>query len=574
MPVHNNEIAALFEKLADLLEIEGANPFRVRAYRNAARTVRGYGKSMSDLLNQQKDLSTLPGIGEDLAKKIRTIVETGKLPALEEVESRTPPALSDLMKIEGLGPKRIKILHKELGIQSLDDLKRAARSGKIREIRGFGRKTEQLIRERVEHFAGGAPRTRLIEAEEIAATLVDYLRNTEGVKDVIVAGSYRRRKETVGDLDILVSTGRNSPVMDRFSDYDEVDEVVSKGKTRSTVRLRSGMQVDLRVVPQISYGAALHYFTGSKAHNIAVRKLGLKKGCKINEYGVFRDDERIAGRTEEEVYEQVGLPYIPPELRENRGEIEAARADRLPELVRLEDIRGDLHCHSNASDGQHSLKQMAEAAAECGYEYLSINDHSRHVTVAHGLDKKRLLEQIREIDKLNERLDGIVLLKSIELDILENGSLDLPDSVLKELDFTVCAVHYKFNLSRSKQTQRILRAMDNPYFNILAHPTGRLINEREPYEIDLGKIMEVANERGCILELNAHPYRLDLTDESCMMAREVGVKMSISTDSHSTSNLNFMRFGINQARRGWLEAKDVINTLGLADLKKVLMRDG
>ncbi|GAA0840170.1 DNA polymerase/3'-5' exonuclease PolX [Marinobacter szutsaonensis] len=574
MPVHNNEIADIFEELADLLEIEEANPFRVRAYRNAARTVRGYGKSMSDLLNQQKDLSTLPDIGEDLAGKIKVIVETGKLPLLEEIESRTPSALSDLMKIEGLGPKRVKLLYKELRIKNLDDLKRAARSGKIRELKGFGEKTEQRIRERVEHFAGEATRTRLIEAEEIAATLVEYLRKTEGVKDVIVAGSYRRRKETVGDLDILVTTSRNSPVMDRFSDYDEVDEVVSKGKTRCTVHLRSGMQVDLRVVPQVSYGAALHYFTGSKAHNIAVRKLGVKKGYKINEYGVFRDDERIAGRTEEEVYEQVGLPYIPPELRENRGEIEAAREDRLPELIRLEDIRGDLHCHSNASDGHHSLKQMAKAGAGCGYEYLSINDHSKHVTVAHGLDKQRLLEQIKEIDKLNERLDGIVLLKSIELDILEDGSLDLPDSVLKELDFTVCAVHYKFNLSRSKQTQRILRAMDNPYFNILAHPSGRLINEREPYEVDLEKIMEAASERGCILELNAHPDRLDLTDERCMMAREMGVKMSISTDSHSTSDLDFMRFGINQARRGWLEAKDVINTLGLAELKKLLMRDG
>lgn len=572
MPVHNSEIADIFERLGDLLEIEGANPFRVRAYRNAARTIRGYAKSMSDLLQQGKDLSKLPDIGKDLADKISTIVETGKLPLLEKVESRTPAALSDLMRIEGLGPKRVKALYKKLNIQSLDDLNRAARSGKIKELKGFGKKTEQMIKERVERFAGEAPRTKLIMAEDIAAPLVEYLKKSEGVKDIIVAGSYRRCKETVGDLDILVTARKDSPVMDNFTDYDEVDEVISKGETRSTVRLRSGMQVDLRVVPQVSYGAALHYFTGSKAHNIAVRKLGVKKGYKINEYGVFKDNKRIAGKTEEEVYDKVGLPFIPPELRENRGELEAARKNQLPELITLEDIRGDLHCHTKATDGHHTLKQMAEAAAERGYAYVSINDHSKHVTVAHGLNKKRLLEQIKAIDKLNDNLDDIVVLKSIELDILEDGTLDLPDSVLKELDFTVCAVHYKFNLSRKKQTQRILRAMDNTYFNILAHPSGRLINEREPYQIDLEKIMDAAKERGCFVELNAHPDRLDLTDDACKMAKEIGLKVAIATDAHSISDLDFMRFGVNQARRGWLEAKDVINCLPLNDLRKLFKR--
>ncbi|MGD8934354.1 MAG: DNA polymerase/3'-5' exonuclease PolX [Gammaproteobacteria bacterium] len=573
MPVHNNEIADLFEKLADLLEIEDANPFRVRAYRNAAQTIRGYAESMADLLAKGEDLSALPDIGKDIAAKIRTIVDTGKLPLLAKVESRTPAALSDLMKIKGLGPKRVRALYKNLNIKTLDDLKRAARNGRIRSLDGFGEKTEQMIRQRVERFTGETARTLLIVAQDIANPLVEYLKQSTGIKEVTLAGSYRRCRETVGDLDIVVTAGRNSNVMERFVRYDEVEEVMSMGHTRSTVRLRSGMQVDLRVVPQVSYGAALYYFTGSRAHNIAVRKIAQKKHLKINEYGVFRGDKRIAGKTEQEVLKQVGLPYIEPELRENRGELEAARKQQLPQLVTLQDIRGDLHCHTNATDGHHSLQQMARAAADRGYEYLSINDHSRHVTVASGLNRKRLLEQIREIDRLNEKHDDIIILKSIEVDILEDGSLDLPESVLKELDFTVCSVHYKFNLSRQKQTERILRAMDNRCFNILAHPTGRLINQREPYEIDLMKIMEAALERGCYLELNAHPDRLDLTDDACIMARDTGLKVAVATDAHCIDDLDYMRFGINQARRGWLESDDVLNTRKLPELLKLLKRD-
>ncbi len=572
MPVHNSEIADAFEKLADLLEIEGANPFRVRAYREGARTVRGYPRSMSDLLQHGEDLTELPGIGKDLAAKIKTLVDTGELPALEKVESRTPAALSDLMQIQGLGPERVKALYTKLKIENIDDLKRAARSGKIQKLTGFGKKTEQMIVERLEHFSGKERRTKLIEAEDVVAPLVGHLKNCDGVKDVVVAGSYRRCKETVGDLDVLVTASKDFPVMDHFTGYDEVKEIVSKGKTRSTVHLRSGIQIDLRVVPQVSYGAALHYFTGSKAHNIAVRKLGVKKGYKVNEYGVFKGNKRIAGKTEEEVYKKVGLPYIPPELRENRGEIEAAAKKQLPDLITLDEIRGDLHCHTNASDGHHSLKRMAEAAAQWGYAYVAINDHSKHVTVAHGLDEKRLLAQIKAIDKLNAALDDIVILKSIELDILEDGSLDLKDSVLKELDFTVCAVHYGFNLSREKQTERILRAMDNRYFNILAHPSGRLINQREPYQIDLEKIIEAARERGCFLEVNAHPDRLDLTDEACKMAKDMELKVSLGSDAHSVSNLGFMHFGINQARRGWLERSDVINCLPVRKLKRLFNR--
>jgi DNA polymerase (family 10) len=338
------------------------------------------------------------------------------------------------------------------------------------------------------------------------------------------------------------------------------------------VRLRCGLSVDLRVVSDASYGAALIYFSGSKAHNIALRKLGIKSGYKVNEYGVFEGDRRIASKTEKAVYAKLGLPFIPPELRENRGELLAARNGQLPKLITLDDIRGDLHCHTDATDGYHFLKQMAEAAHERGYEYVSINDHSRHATIAHGLDKKSLLKQIKSIDKLNEKLRGIVVLKSIELDILEDGTLDLPNSVLKELDFTVCAAHSKFNLPRKKQTERILRAMENPYFNILAHPTGRLINRREPYPIDLEKIMRAARDHGCFLELNAHPDRLDLRDEACKTAKDLGLKLAISTDAHSTSSLNCMRFGIDQARRGWLEKSDVINTRPLEELRKLFKR--
>jgi DNA polymerase (family 10) len=477
------------------------------------------------------------------------------------------------MKIKGLGPKRVRALYNNLNIKTLDDLKRAARNGKIRSLEGFGEKTEQMIRQRVERFTGETARTMLIDAQDIAAPLVAYLKQSTGIKKVTLAGSYRRCKETVGDLDIVATASRNSNIMERFVRYGEVEEVVSMGHTRSTVRLRLGMQVDLRVVPQVSYGAALYYFTGSRAHNIAVRKIAQKKQLKINEYGVFKGDKRVAGKTEQEVLKQVGLPYIEPELRENRGELEAARKQQLPQLVSLHDIRGDLHCHTSATDGHHSLQQMARAAADRGYQYLSVNDHSRHVAVANGLNSKRLLEQIRQIDKLNEKHDDITMLKSIEVDILEDGSLDLPDSVLKELDFTVCSVHYKFDLSRQKQTERILRAMDNRCFSILAHPTGRLINQREPYEIDLVKIMEAALERGCYLELNAHPDRLDLTDDACIMAKNMGLKVAVATDAHSTGDLDYMRFGINQARRGWLESDDVLNTRKLPELLKLLRRD-
>ena len=570
MPIRNGEIADMFEQLADLLEIREENPFRIRAYRNAARFIRGHARSMAELVEAGANLDELPGIGEDLAGKIRTIVETGKLPLLEQVRAKVPPPLVEMTRIEGLGPKRAKALYGALRIRSLEDLQRAARSGRIRELKGFGARTEQLIGQRAARAASAERRLKLADAEETVAPLVAYFRSLEAVREVEVAGSFRRRRDTVGDLDVLVSASRAVAVMDGIVRYEDVAEVVAKGTTRATLRLRNGVQVDVRVVPPASFGAALHYFTGSKAHNIAVRRLAMAKGLKVNEYGVFEGERRVGGRKEQEVFDAVGLPYIVPELREDRGEIEAAKKRRLPDLVELRDVRGDLHCHSRASDGRDSIEAMALAARERGYEYISINDHSRKVTVAHGLDRRRLLQQVAEIDRLNEKLRGIVVLKSVEVDILDDGSLDMPEEVLKELDFTVCAIHYGLNRSRVKQTERILRAMDNPYFTILAHPTGRLINAREPYDIDLERILEAARERGRILELNAHPDRLDLDDQACRMAREAGVQVAISTDAHRTADLDLMRFGIGQARRGWLEAKDVVNTRPLRELLKLL----
>jgi DNA polymerase (family X) len=572
MAIRNADIALLFNKLADLLEIEGANPFRVRAYRNAARTLGGLSQNVADFLKEGHELSELPHIGVDLAAKVQTIVETGRLPLLEEVEQRTPGALSTLMAIPGLGAKRIALLHQKLGITSLEDLERAVRTGKIQELEGFGQKTEALIKAGIERLARREKRFPLAQAETIVEPLIAYLKRAKGFKTLKVAGSYRRRRETVGDLDILVTCSQSSPVMEHFIAYDAVKEVSSQGETRATVILHSGIQVDLRVVHQTSYGAALHYFTGSQAHNIAVRKLGVQKNLKINEYGVFKKDKQIAGYTEQEVFAQVGLPYIEPELREDRGEIQAALQGKLPHLIALENVCGDLHCHTQATDGHHSLEAMTIAAAERGYEYLAITDHSKRVSVAHGLDQQQLARQIKEIDCLNEKLTGIVLLKSIEVDILEDGSLDLPNEILKKLDLTVCSVHYPGELSRTRQTERILRAMENPYFNILAHPSGRLINQREPYELDLERVMETAKHYGCFLELNAQPSRLDLTDIHCKMAKSLGLKIAISTDAHSIAHLDYMQFGIDQARRGWLEPEDVLNTRPLTALKKQLRR--
>ena len=544
----------------------------MRAYRDAARVVGDLPHDISALVAAGKDLSELHGIGTDLAGKIEEIVETGHLTLLEETERRVPEGLLELLTLGPLGPKRVKTLYDQLGIKNFDDLAAAGRSGKIGCLRGFGPKMEERLLHALEHHAKEEPRLLLPTVEAVAQDLVRHLQRAKGAGQVIVAGSYRRRKETVGDLDVLVTAARDSDMMDRFVGFEEVDEVLSHGPTRSIVRLRSRLQVDVRVVPEKSYGAALHYFTGSKAHNISVRGMGVERGLKINEYGVFKDDAQIAGRTEEEVYAQVGLPYIEPELRENRGELQAALEGRLPKLITLFDIKGDLHAHTTETDGRATLEEMAEGARAKGYQYLAITDHSKRVAMARGLDSKRLAQQVKTIDRLNQRLNGIVVLKGIEVDILEDGSLDLPNDILKELDLRVCSIHYNLNLPVDRQTERIMRAMDSPYCNIIGHPTGRLLNKRAPCAVDLERIMRAAVERGCFLELNAQPERLDLSDVCCQLAKELGLKVAISTDAHSIANLDLMRFGIDQARRGWLEPDDVLNTRSWPELRELLRR--
>jgi len=570
MPVHNNDIAQAFDKIAGLLELQGANRYRIRAYRNASRTVGGNSQDIARMVRQEEDLTSLSGIGKDLAQKIEEFVSTGKLRFLEDLAKEIPPELTRLMEMEGLGPKRVKLIHEKLGVNSLEDLARAAEENKLRELPGLGVKTEKRIREEIARADSGTKRWLWSVAQEYARPLMDYLKNSKGLKSIDLAGSFRRGRQTVHDLDILVTCRKESDVARRFIEYDEVRRVISRGETRTSVLLRCGLQVDLRIVPQVCYGAALYYFTGSREHNVAVRRIAVKKNLKINEYGVFRNDKRVAGKTEQEVFRAVGLSYVDPELRENRGEIEAAQNGRLPGLVTLKQIKGDLHTHTKTTDGRHTLRQMAEAAQKKGYEYIANTEHSRHLTVARGLDEQALRRRIREIDKLNRERKGLVVLKGIEVDILEDGSLDLPDRILKELDVVVGAIHSKFRLSQDRQTARILKALDNPYLHILAHPTGRLINERDPYDADWDRIMTAAAGTGCCLELNAQPQRLDLNDALCRMAKRQGVKIAVSSDAHSRDGYDVLRYGINQARRGWLESRDVINTRSLKELRKVL----
>ncbi|NLG19269.1 MAG: DNA polymerase/3'-5' exonuclease PolX [Fibrobacter sp.] len=572
MRVNNSAVSAIFDDMADLLEIEGENPFRVRAYRTASRTISGLSQDVSELIADTQDLTKLPGIGKDLAAKIYEIVTTGHLSALDEIKKRVNPRLIEYMRIAGLGGKRVSALNSKLGIFNLKQLETAARNHKICKLPGFGEKVERSILQGIKRARDYGKRIMLPEAEEIAESVIRHLRESKGIGKVVVAGSFRRRRETVRDLDIMVTAGNSSDVSGRFLSFPQISRVISRGETRTTVILNSGIQVDIRVVPEESYGSALHYFTGSKSHNIGVRKLGVKAGLKINEYGVFKGQRRICGQSEEEVYESVGLPFIEPELREDTGELEAARNGLLPNLIELTDIKGDLHSHTSRTDGHATIEEMVSAARAKGYEYLAITDHSKHLAMTHGLKESDLEGQIEHIDRLNETLEGFTVLKGIEVDIMEDGSLDLSDSVLKRLDVVVCSVHYKFNLSRDKQTKRVLKAMDNQYFNILAHPTGRLINKREPFEIDIEAIIRGAKERGCILELNSYPERLDLNETHCRLAKEMKVKISIDTDSHSTGDLDFMRFGVGQARRGWLEKDDVINTRSLSDVRKLLKR--
>jgi len=560
MPVHNADIAAIFGEIADQLEIDDANPFRVRAYRNAARMLGELGRDVRGMLEQGADLTELPGIGDDLAGKIREIVDTGRCAMLDKLHQRIPHDVTELLRLPGLGPKRVRALYQDLDISTVAQLRRAVRDGRLQELPGFGPKTEQRLVDALAAHPAAPQRYKLAVAAQYAAGLSDYLRQIPGVDEVVVAGSFRRMRETVGDLDLVVTTTDPGAVTRRFVAYDEVQKVLATGPTRSSVTLKSGIQVDLRVVEPRSLGAALHYFTGSRSHTVAVRRLGQQRGLRINEYGVFRGKARIAGDTEASVFAAVGLPWIPPELREDRGEIEAARNGELPTLIEFGDLRGDLHAHTRATDGHNTLREMAEAARSHGFEYLAITEHSRRLTMAHGLDPARLAKQIDDIDRLNETLSGITLLKGIEVDILENGDLDLPDKALARLDLVIGAVHSKFNLSRSRQTARIQKAMDHPHFSVLA----------DPYDVDMLRIIRQARQRGCFLELNAHPDRLDLLDIHCQLARDEGVLVAINSDAHGVHEFENLSYGVGQARRGWLEKKDVLNTRPLKALRALL----
>jgi DNA polymerase (family X) len=569
MPVQNAEIASMFDQAADLLEIKGENQFRVRAYRRAARTVEGLPQSVRSLLAAQEDLSELPGIGKDLAGKIADIVQSGHFDLLDQLKKKMPGELGEMAGLPGLGPKRIKLLYDKVKVRTLDDLKRAIQKGKLHGLHGFGPLIEKKLAAALEKPVA-EKRFKLAVAEAEAEALVSFLHDKGRV---VVAGSYRRRRDTVGDLDILVTSKHGAAVGDKLVGYDNVAEVLAHGETRTTVKLRSGIQVDLRAVPDASYGAALLYFTGSKAHNIALRGIANDHKWKLNEYGLFAGKRRIAGASEEEVYKKLGLAYIPPEMREDRGEVALAMKGALPRLVTVADIRGDLHCHSDWTDGTASIADMATAAQARGYDYMALTDHSRRQTMSHGLDPAKVVRQIREIDRLNAKFKNFTILKGIEVDILKDGRLDLPDATLAKLDVVVASVHSFFDLPREAQTERMIRAMRNPHVSIIGHPTGRLIGEREPYAVDMDRITSAARDLNCCLEINAQPERLDLNDIHAHMAKSKGVRIAVSTDAHAVSSFQYIRYGIDQARRAWLTADDVINTRRLADLRKLLERN-
>jgi DNA polymerase (family 10) len=583
--MENVEIAHLLNQYADLLEIQGADLFRIRAYRNAARTIESLSQSVAQLLAEGKDLQKLklPGIGKGMTEHIEEIVKTGTLGALKELRKKLPATLDELLEVEGLGPKRTKLFYEKLGISSIGELEKALDSGKVEQLPGFGKKTVEKIRRSIHHIGKGPKRFELSDADQLVRPLIDHLRADGDIEKLEVAGSYRRRMETVGDIDILVASEKPEPVMTRFKSYPEVARVLAAGTTRGTVVLRSGLQVDLRILPKNSCGAALNYFTGSKSHNIALRTLGVERGLRISEYGIFRvpkgakggdiekeEGERIGGADEQDVYRILKLDYVPPELREDRGEIQAARDHKLPELITLEDIRGDFHMHSKWTDGHNSIEEMVRACVQLGYQYCAITDHSQAVHVAGGLSANEIIAQLEEIKKLRAEVHDIKLLAGCEVDILADGSLDFPDDLLDQLDIVVAAVHSKMAMTQNQMTKRVAKALAHPAVKILAHPTGRLINERQPYAIDFEEVFRAAKEYDVAVELNAQPKRLDLNDVHILRARELGVKIAINSDAHGVEQLGFMSYGIDQARRGWLEKRHVVNTMTWPQIEKWL----
>jgi len=587
----NRDIAAAFDEVADLLEFQNANPFRVRAYRNAARKINDFAEPLANIVaDSSRDLTEIEGIGKDLAEKIQALVATGKLAMLEELRSAIPSGVLALLRVPGMGPKKAATLHKELGISSLDMLRAACEADEVSKLKGFGAKTQEKILAGIDLAARADERIYWSEADEIVQALLAHMRKFKGVRQIEVAGSYRRGKETIGDLDVLVDADDVDAVMDHLSQFEEMATLIGRGDTKMSIRLSRGLQVDLRVVGPKSFGAALQYFTGSKDHNVVLRGMAKDRGLRINEYGVFRvptkvkskNDEEpdeaafkdveskayVAGRTEADVYAAMDLLCFPPEIREARQEFQWAAAGELPKLIELGDLVGDLHMHTTESDGKATLREMVEAALARGLKYIAITDHSPRVSMANGLNPTRLRKQWKEIDALNRELDGFLVLKGIECDILEKGGMDLPDDVLAEADWVIASVHYGQQQSREQITDRILGALENPYVSIIAHPTGRLINRREPYAVDLEQVFSAAKQNRKLLELNANPARLDLDDIHCAAAKRHDIPIVISSDAHSTNGLDVLQYGILQARRAGLTAADVANTRPWAKFKK------
>ncbi|MBI0582684.1 MAG: DNA polymerase/3'-5' exonuclease PolX [Methanomassiliicoccus sp.] len=562
----NSEIAAMLYEFAELTDLEG-DVFKRNAYRRAAQSIEELDGDVAEY-DREGRLESIPGVGKAIAQKIAEMVETGRSAKLEELRSKFPPGIVELMKVPEIGPRSLVRLHQELGIKDLEDLRQAALQHRIRSLKGFGERSEENILKGIAVVQGQGGRMLLGDALPIAEAIAAHLR-AGGCEEVSVAGSLRRRKETIGDIDLLAGSDEPLRAMDRFVSYPRVASVVSRGPTRSTVRLADGTQVDLRVVPRDSYGAALQYFTGSKEHNVVMRRIAIQKGFRLNEYGLHRRDsgEMVAGAQEAEIYRTLGLDPIPPELREGRGEIEAAGEHRLPSLLRLEDIRGDMHVHTVMSDGRATMREIAEAAFRRGYEYIGVTDHSRSLHIAHGLTVDDLLASVEEARQLTDEL-GFPVLRGAEVDILEDGSLDYPDEALAQLDYVIGSVHSRFKMDRRTMTERVMTALSNRELNILGHPTGRLIGRREGYDIDIEQVMDEAARRGVALEVNGFPDRMDLSDLNCRKAIERGVTLVLDTDAHGVEQLDNMRFAVGTARRGWAERKDVLNALPLDQLRR------
>jgi len=567
----NQLVADILYKIADLLDIKGEMFFKTRAYRIAAQTIEMLEEDIETVVKEDR-LRSIPGIGEALAKKIKEIVETGRLDYFERLKKEVPESLLKMLEISSLGPKKVSALYTNLGITTIEELKKACVKGKLQDLEGFGEITERNIIRGIQLKEKTSGRVLLNVAYEDSKAYLKYLKNCEKIEQLGVAGSLRRRKETIGDLDILASSDKPDQVMEYFVKYNDVQRILLQGSTKTSVLLNDNLQVDLRVVKNESFGAALQYFTGSKEHNVKMRSIAIKKGLKLNEYGLFKKntEKYVAGKTEEEVYAKLGLQYIEPELREKRGEIEAAAKGKLPKLVQYDDINGDFHIHSLWSDGSDSIETIAQHAQNRGYEFIGVADHSQSLKVARGLSEKQVMKKIKEVERVNKKFSDIKVLCGTECDIKTDGSLDYSNKILKQFDFVYIGIHSGFKLNRNEITKRLIKGMENEQANFLAHPTCRIIGRRKAFDIDMEKLVETAKETNTFLEINAFPDRLDLNDSHAKLAKERGAKIVIGTDAHSVNNMSFMHYGTATARRGWLEKKDILNTHSLKEIEKIL----